>query len=157
MYKTLLVLTLLFITACSDPDSNSVDLDSGEGSITIGDMYFGAEATLENRMLGDDEYEQITLAVSDTFFVQILNQDFQKGVFNWSGEGMSSGGNMIFMTHFERGAGFGPRSGFLIISSITDKSISGLFMLEMHNFASCCYNCPEDRVSIEGEFNATWE
>jgi hypothetical protein len=154
MYKTLILLTLLFIIGCSDPDSRGLDLNPGKAVLTLDNMTYGAEAILGTRMLGDDEYEQITLQVSDTFYVDILNENFQEGVFNWDMEGFSSGGNMIFMTSFDRGGGFSPRSGFLLITDITEMGVSGIFILEMQNFASCCYNCPEDRVKVEGEFVA---
>ncbi|MBC8376837.1 MAG: hypothetical protein H8E26_12390 [FCB group bacterium] len=157
MYKLLTLLPLLFIIACSDPDSRGLDLNPGEAVLTIDNITHGAQANLGTRMLGDTEYEQITLQVSDTIHVDILNENFQEGMVSWTGDSFDVEGTMIFMTHYGYGGGYGPRSGFLIISEQTELSISGIFQLELQNFASSCYNCPEDRLNVEGKFIAQWE
>jgi len=54
-------------------------------------------------------------------------------------------------------AGYGPTQGFLIIGDISDLTISGRFDMELYNFASSCYQCPQDEVSVEGQFLAVMQ
>ncbi len=150
---TALLFTLLFF-GCSDPGPNSLNLSLGRAELTINNFAHGAEATMGTRSMGDTEYEQITILVADTLYIELLNEKFQEGIVNWDRETFSSNGTMVFMTNRRLGSGFGPRSGFLIISDRTDSTISGIFNFELMNFASCCFNCPEDRASVEGKFFA---
>lgn len=152
--KHFIIIFAMILVGCSDPDSRGFDLNPGQAVLTIENIQYEAQAVLGTRMLGDTEYEQITLEVSDTIHMDILHEKFQEGVVSWTGETFEAEGTMVFLTHFNLGGGFGPRSGFLIISKRTESSISGIFQLELQNFASSCYNCPEDRIQVEGQFNA---
>jgi len=157
MYRILISFLAILTIGCSDPDSRGLNLNPGEAVLTIENIQHGAQAYLGTRMLGDTEYEQITLEVSDTIHVDILNENFQEGMVSWAGDSFDTKGTIIFMTHYGYRGGYGPRSGFLIISEQTELSISGIFQLELQNFASSCYNCPEDRLNVEGKFIAQWE
>jgi len=152
--KALIILQLFvwMLPGCSDPDSTNFGLYPGEAELTIDGVNYAATAILGTRTLGDTEYEQISLIASDTVLVDILNENFQEGRVEWTGETFNAAGTMVFMHHPGLGFGFGPESGFLIISDRTTTTISGIFNLELQDFASSCSNCPQDRVWVEAKF-----
>lgn len=152
MYK-LIILLIMMLMGCSDPGSSGLDVNPGEGVFTIKNIEYQAEATFGTRVFGEDEVEQITLRASDTVFIDILCEDFQKGVTTWDGEFWSEEDVHVFMIHRDLGGGFGPRSGYFIITKRTESYITGIFNMELQDFASSCYNCPDDLVWVEGEFN----
>lgn len=152
MSKVILVLAVMLM-GCSNPGSSRLDLNPGEAVFTIKNIEYEAEATFGTRMFGENEAEQITPMTSDTSYIDILSEYFQKGVTTWDGEVYNEEETHVFMLHRDLGGGFGPRSGYLIITDRNASSITGIFNLELQNFASSCYNCPKDRVRVEGEFN----
>lgn len=158
MFRTTGLLFTFLLIGCSDPDSTTHDLTLGEAVLAINSIEYQAEANLGKRLLGETEYEQISLIVSDSISIDILNKDFKEGIVTWSGETFTSEGTMLFLRHHALGgAGYGPTGGYLIISDITGLTISGRFDMELYNFASSCYQCPQNEMSVEGQFFAQVE
>jgi len=150
------LLFTLLVFGCSSPESNNLNLNPGEAVLTINNIEYNAAAIFGTRILGETEFEQISLIVSDSIQIDILNKKFEKEVITWAGETFTSAGTMVFLSYSARG-GYGPTGGFLIISDLTDATISGRFDMELYNFASSCSDCPENEVTAEGQFVAVME
>jgi len=154
-YYYLIVLTALFFTGCSDPESSAIDLDLGEAILTIDNTVYIAEAILGTRTIAETEYEQISLDVGDSIEIDILSVSFEEGFILWDGDTfVAKGTRFYFTSRLHGGGGFGPTSGYLIINEKTDNTISGKFEMDLYNYASSCYDCFGNEVTVEGEFIA---
>ena len=148
----LFILTLL---GCSEPGTGGSAMDSGEAQIIIDHVGYSAEAILDTMTLGETVYQKISLVVSDTFYIDILNENFEEEVMTWTGESLGAGGTMLFLISRDLGM-YNPHKGFLIISGVTDSTITGRFKFDMYDMASSCVMYPgaEAGMECEGEFFA---
>ena len=151
---TLLIIPLLM--GCSDPASDDINLDPGDAVLIIENESYAAEAILGTRMFLDTEYEQITLRVGDSIYIDIMNLNFEEGIVIWDGEFSDAEGTRVFaISQVHGGAGyFGPIGGYLLISEKTDSSISGKLEIDLYDYASSCLHCLGNYLTIEGQFVA---
>jgi len=148
------ILGVPFLLSCSEPEPG-VNVGVGGARLTINGTDYPAVATLDQRLLGETWHQQIRLFAAEHEYMDMLNEDFHEGMVTWDDESFSAEGNLIFLTsRAHGGGGFGPTGGVLVIQTITDSTITGLFNLDMYNFASSCYRCEEDRLMVSGEFIA---
>jgi len=148
------LLIIPILVGCSDPASVDINLDPGDAVLIIKNESYTAEAILETMTLGETIYQKITLVVSDTFYVDILNENFEEDIYIWTGESFSADGTMIFLISRNLGGIYNPHEGFLIITGITESTITGNFKLGMYDTASSCVMSPEADMEFEGGFFA---
>ena len=154
MFKALYLLPIILFISCSDPDS-TFDVSAGEAVITLDNTEYNAEAKWGERIFGEDLYQEVHLDMGEDGYADILCLRFEEGPYVWDGETHRPDGAMVFLTTQNHGGGgFGPTGGFLIIHEITETTISGTFHLDMYNFASSCWDCPENELDASGKFVA---
>ena len=154
MFKRIAIVIMLAFIGCSEPGSPGSGVNMGEAVITIDRITYPAEAILDTKTLGETIYQKITLVVSDTFYVDILNENFEEDIYIWTGESFSADGTMIFLISRNLGGIYNPHEGFLIITGITESTITGNFKLGMYDTASSCVMSPEADMEFEGGFFA---
>lgn len=155
MYIKIALLFMAFLLmACSEPGSGDINLELDKAVVILDDQTFAGTAEFGMRTLAETEYEQISLLLSDSTKIDILNENFEEAVAVWDGESFEAGRNMVFMSSRSWGGGFAPMGGYLIIKNRSDEEISGKFDLVLYTLASSCYRCPEDVISVSGYFKA---
>ncbi len=151
MLKSIIPILVIVIFGCSEPDSMKI----GEAIVTIDNVEYKAKATVGSRTLEDTEFEKISIVISDTLFFEILKEIFIEETIKWTSMTPNTDGVVFSLQCWGvGGALYGPGEGFLKISNRSNSAIAGEFELDVYDFASSCWQCPDDKLTVEGQFIA---
>ncbi len=147
------IIFLITTIGCSNPDNQDLILDVGQAIVTIENIEYEAVANMNSRILNDKEFEELSLIISDSVSINILKVNFMEETITWTGENLNPEGVIFYLLYnFISGSFNCPHDGYLLINARTDSTISGSFDMNLFDVTSSCSNCPEDHVSIEGQF-----
>jgi len=152
------LLIIPILVGCSDPGSNSPNLDPGVAVLVIGDTIYEGLAVVDTFSYGDESiYERMTLNFSDTLVVTVENKIFDEELVFWSRAFESTSPSGYLMRLSERVVGgslFMAEKGFLHISERTESTVRGKFDMTFTNLYAPYHECPAGCLAATAYFVA---
>ena len=150
MLKKIMLLISIFIFTCCQQSTDIDDFpDDGKASVTIDNQDYIGVAYLSSKNVGEFDFTSINLEFDDSTNIEILCEDFKKGIFSCDPTQA-----LIFSMEYAHKPFYIAKEGILNLKKVTSEQIVGEFKVVVFDASSSCKDCPGTLKQSEGKFNA---